>query len=165
MSGYKYEHNINIKKLLFSLAICQLTGLLGGLFTYSAINSWYPILVKPSFVPPNWAFSVVWPLLYLLMGVAFYIIWIRGMQSPEVKKAISVFSFQLFLNLLWSVLFFWLRSPLLGLIEIVCLWLMILATIFSFFKISRNAGILLVPYLIWVSFAAWLNYSIWVLNS
>ena len=142
-----------------------MAGILGGVFTYSAIPEWYVSLVKPSFVPPDWSFSVVWPLLYLLMGISLYMIWQKGLRSPGTKIAISVFAVQLFLNFLWSVLFFGLRSPLLGLVGIILLWISIVLSIVLFYRISKAAGLLLVPYLMWVSFAAVLNYSIFLLNS
>jgi tryptophan-rich sensory protein len=133
-------------------------------FTTPAITTWYATLVKPNFVPPNWVFGAVWTLLYLLMGIALYLVWEKGFEKKEVREAIAVFGIQLFLNLLWSVLFFGLQSPLYGLIEIVILWVVILANIILFYRISRPAGLLLVPYLFWTSFAAVLNYSIWILN-
>ncbi|WP_342305524.1 TspO/MBR family protein [Methanolobus sp. ZRKC5] len=155
---------IDFKKLVISIALCQITGILGGIFTYNSISTWYASLVKPYFVPPGWLFSVVWPLLYLLMGIAFYIIWQKGWQIRKVRTAMYVFSIQLFLNLLWSILFFGLRSPFMGLIDIVLLWIVIVLNIVLFYRISKPAGMLLVPYILWVSFATMLNYSIMILN-
>ena len=155
---------LNWKHLLISILVCQFTGVLGALFTTPAIPTWYNTLVKPSFVPPNWTFSVVWMLLFLLMGIALYIVWEKGLEKAEVRKAMTVFVIQLFLNIMWSVLFFGLRSPFYGLVGIVVLWVLILVNIWLFYKISRTSGLLLVPYILWVSFAAVLNYSIWVLN-
>lgn len=152
------------KKLIVSLALCQLAGLLGAIFTSPAIPTWYPALEKPAFVPPDWAFSVVWPILFLLMGISLYLVWNKGWDRRDVRLAIGVFGVQLFLNFLWSVLFFGMRLPLLGLVEIVFLWLAIVATIWLFYRISRTAGLLLLPYLAWVSFAALLNYYIWLFN-
>jgi tryptophan-rich sensory protein len=156
--------NIDWKKLIASIAVCQLAGLLGAIFTSSAIPTWYATLEKPPFVPPDWTFSVVWTFLYLLMGLALYIVWRKGWDRRDVRLAMGVFGVQLFLNFLWSVLFFGLRSPLLGMIEIIFLWFAIVATIWLFYRISRLAGALLMPYLAWVSFAALLNYYIWLLN-
>ncbi|WMW22530.1 TspO/MBR family protein [Methanolobus mangrovi] len=156
---------IDWKKLIISIALCQLAGIVGGLFTYSSIPIWYASLVKPAFVPPSWLFSVVWPLLYLLMGSALYIIWNKGLQSSEITIAVKVFGVQLFLNILWSALFFGLRSPFMGFIEILVLWIAIVVNIVLFYRISRPAGMLLVPYILWVSFAVYLNYSLMVLNS
>lgn len=155
---------IDWKKLIGSVALCQLVGIFGGIFTSSAIPVWYVPLEKPDFVPPNWTFSVVWPLLYLLMGIALYMIWQKGWESSVIKNAMYIFGVQLFLNFLWSLLFFGLRSPLLGLMGIVLLWVLIVVNIVFFYRISRPAGLLLVPYLLWVSFASYLNYSIMILN-
>jgi len=155
---------LNWKHLLISILLCQFTGVIGALFTTPAIPAWYNTLVKPSFVPPNWTFSVVWMLLFLLMGIALYIVWEKGLEKAEVRKAMAVFVIQLFLNIMWSVLFFGLRSPFYGLVGIVVLWVLILVNIWLFYRISRTSGLLLVPYILWVSFAAVLNYSIWVLN-
>ncbi|MBN2110609.1 MAG: tryptophan-rich sensory protein [Methanosarcinaceae archaeon] len=134
------------------------------MFTASSIQTWYVALEKPVFVPPGWAFSVVWPILYLLMGVALYIIWTKDREEPGARTAMSVFGLQLFLNFLWSVLFFGLRSPVMGLIGIIFLWIAILATIVLFYRISKPSSLLLLPYIIWVTFAAYLNYFIYVLN-
>lgn len=120
--------------------------------------------VKPSFVSPSWTFAVPWTLQYLLMGIALYLVWEKGLEKADVRKAMGLFGIQLFLNFMWSMLFFGLHSPLYGLGGIVALWVVILVNIRLFYRISRTAGMLLVPYVLWVSFAAVLNYSIWVLN-
>lgn len=155
---------IDWKKLLISIFLCQLTGVMGALFTTPAIPVWYASLNKPSFVPPSWAFSVVWPLLYLLMGIALYMIWNKGYDVQGKKLALGIFGVQLFLNFLWSVLFFGLNSPFLGFVGIILLWSVILLNIWLFYNISKSAGLLLVPYLLWVSFATLLNYYILLLN-
>ncbi|WP_406657963.1 TspO/MBR family protein [Methanolobus sp. ZRKC2] len=156
--------DVDWKKLIASLVICQFAGIFGAIFTTPAIPTWYAALEKPFFVPPSWTFSVVWPILYLLMGLALYIVWEKGWEYREVKVAMGVFGLQLFLNFLWSVLFFGLQSPFLGLMGIVILWLVILVTIVLFYRISRAAGLLLLPYILWVSFATLLNYYIYILN-
>ena len=156
--------DIDWKKLIASIVVCQLAGLLGAIFTSSAIPTWYATLEKPPFVPPDWTFSVVWTFLYLLMSLSLYLVWMNGRDRGDVRLAMDVFGVQLFLNFLWSVIFFSLRSPLLGVIEIIFLWFAIVATIWLFYRISRLAGALLMPYLAWVSFAALLNYYIWLLN-
>jgi benzodiazapine receptor len=155
---------IAISKLIASIIICQLAGVIGSLFTTPAIPSWYATLKKPSFTPPNWIFSPVWIALFVLMGIAAFLVWNKGLTDQKVKIALSIFGVQLILNVLWSVMFFGLRSPLVGLIEIAVLWVAILLTILYFFKVSNTAGILLIPYILWVSFAAVLNFSIWRLN-
>ncbi len=150
-------------KLLVSLIVCQLAGVLGSIFTTPAIPTWYKTLNKPSFTPPNWIFSPVWISLFVLMGISLFLVW-RRQGQPYVRAALIFFFAQLILNTLWSVAFFGLKSPLLGLIDIVLLWFAILITILAFFKVSRWAGGLLLPYLLWVSFAALLNFSLWTLN-
>lgn len=151
-------------KLIISILICQGAGITGSLFTSPAIKGWYAWLEKPSFNPPNWIFAPVWTLLFLLMGISLYLVWEKGLESKKAKTALSIFTVQLILNILWSFFFFGLQSPLLGFIEIVLLWFAILATILSFYRISSKAALLLVPYILWVSFATLLNFSIWQLN-
>jgi benzodiazapine receptor len=151
-------------KLVVSILLCQLAGVIGGLFTASSVNLWYATLTKPSFNPPNWIFSPVWITLYALMGVALFLVWRQGLQTDSVKSALIVFGLQLALNTLWSLLFFGLKMPFLALIEIVVLWSLILITLLKFKKISRLAGLLLIPYFLWVSFAAVLNFFLWYLN-
>ncbi len=153
----------DVLKLAASILLCQAAGFLGSLFTTPAIPTWYQTLKKPFFTPPNWIFSPVWISLFVLMGVSLFLIW-RRVDHPKFKRAFSFFSIQLVLNILWSGAFFGLRSPLLGLIDILLLWAAILLTLLNFFQISKWAGVLLLPYLIWVSFAALLNVALWVLN-
>ena len=153
-----------ISKLVFSIIICQLAGAIGSIFTSQSIAGWYTSLNKPFFNPPNWVFGPVWITLYLLMGVSLYLVWIRGINKPKVKIALAIFGIHLFLNASWSIIFFGLRSPFYAFLEIILLWLAILLTMTKFYKISKTAAYLLIPYIIWVTFAAILNYSIWVLN-
>jgi benzodiazapine receptor len=153
-----------IPKLIVSIVFCQCAGLIGSVFTSTAIPSWYVTLNKPFFTPPNWLFAPVWITLYTLMGVAAFLIWRQGFQDRQVQRALSIFGVQLILNALWSAAFFGLQSPLAGLIVIVILWLAIVLTILKFFPISKTAGILIMPYILWVSFAAVLNVAIVLLN-
>jgi benzodiazapine receptor len=155
----------DIYKLVVSIVACQCAGLIGSIFTSSAISTWYATIEKPSFTPPNWLFLPAWITLYVLMGVSAFLIWRRGLDDRRTRIALIIFLIQLILNALWSVAFFGLESPLYGVIVIVALWAAILVTLLRFFKISKAAGILLVPYILWVSFAAALNTSILVLNS
>lgn len=150
-------------RLVVSVAICFLVAFAGSYFTYPALSGWYESLEKPFFNPPNWVFGPVWTVLYLLMGVSFYMIWNNSKKKGK-PFALRVFLLQLFLNFLWSFAFFGLQNPALGFIVIILLWLSIFLTIKLFFRISRNAGYLLVPYLLWVSFASVLNLFIAVLN-
>jgi tryptophan-rich sensory protein len=144
---------------------CLAIGYLSGMVTRSAIVTWYPTLVKPSFNPPNWVFAPVWSMLFIMMGVAAGLVWNRlEFEKEIVKKALIFFAIQLALNALWSYLFFGLHNPMLAGLEIIVLWLMIYETYIQFSKINRIAGYLFIPYLVWVSFAAVLNGSIWWLN-
>jgi benzodiazapine receptor len=151
-------------KLVASVVICTLVGASGSVFTMVGPGSWYDQLAKPWFNPPSWLFGPVWTALYILMGVALYLIWMEGLEKPQVKAAILLFALQLLLNFLWSYMFFGLQSPLLALAEIAILWLVLLATIIAFFRIRRGAAYLLIPYILWVTFAAYLNYAIYILN-
>ncbi len=152
-------------KILIFTASCLAVGYLSGIVTRGSISEWYAFIEKPSFNPPNWIFQPVWTALYIMMGIAAGLVWNAiESQREEVRKALTVFWIQLGLNALWSILFFGLKNPLLALIEIVLLWLMIYETYLKFRKINVVSGWLFVPYLLWVSFAAVLNASIWWLN-
>jgi translocator protein len=153
----------NIYKLIFAIAICQVAGLVGSLFTAPAILGWYASLSKPTFNPPSWVFGPVWIFLYLLMGIALYLILVD--KNKNKTLALWLFGIQLVLNSLWSIIFFGLQSPLYALIEIILLWVAIVFTIKQFWKLNVKAGALLFPYIAWVTFAMVLNYSIWQLNS
>lgn len=147
------------------LSTCLLVGYLSGMVTRDSITTWYPTLVKPSFNPPNWIFAPVWTILYIMMGVAGGMVWNRLEQETEnVKKAFTFFIIQLALNAAWSVIFFYFHNPFLALIEVILFWLLIFETYNQFKKIDKTAGLLLIPYLAWVSFATVLNASIWWLN-
>ena len=153
----------NLPKLIISVVGCELVGILGTPFTISAIPAWYATLNKPVFAPPNWIFGPVWTLLYFLMGISFYLIWKQGWKK-KIRAAGMFFLAQLGLNFIWSPIFFGLRAPLLGLIVIVTMWVLIVMTMKRFYPLSRLAFYLLVPYLLWVSFATLLNAAIVVLN-
>ena len=150
------------------IALCELAGLVGSMFTFPAITGWYAALAKPSFTPPAWVFGPAWTILYALMGAALYLVWRekerKTEKSSEVKPALFVFGLQLALNVLWSVVFFGLRAPGAALFEIILLWISIIASIAFFLRVSRNAALLLVPYFFWVTFAATLNFYVWLLN-
>ena len=154
----------NFSKFLIAVVGCELVGVISTPFTLSAIPTWYQTLQKPSFSPPNWVFGPVWTALYFLMGVSAYLIWIKGFKKKNVKNALGFFIGQLTLNFLWSILFFGLHSPLLGLIDIIILWLLIITSIFKFYSISKTAAYLLIPYFLWVSFATILNLVLVILN-
>ena len=154
----------DIWKLVVSIIACLAAGAIGSIFTREAIPTWYATLEKPAFNPPNWLFAPVWTLLYLMMGIAAFLVWRKGLENRQLRIALIVFLVQLVLNALWSVAFFGLESPLYGLIVIAALWVAILFTVLKFYRISLAASVLLLPYLLWVSFAAVLNSSIWLLN-
>ena len=151
-------------KFAVSILICQMAGIVGLFFTTSAIPVWYNTLNKPFFNPPSWVFGPVWTILYAMMGISFFLIWTNKSQVPKKRQTIIVFFTQLLLNAIWSPIFFGMRSPFTGLVVIIILWIFILLTMFNFYKISKTAGLLLIPYFIWVSSATILNFSIWQLN-
>lgn len=154
----------DLPKLAISIVGCELVGIIGSVFTASAIPTWYANLNKPFFSPPNWLFGPVWTILYLLMGVAFFLIWKRGWKSKKNRQARNLFLIQLGLNFIWTPIFFGIKSPLIALVIIMLLLFFIILTIKKFLPISKTAGILLIPYLIWVTFATLLNAAILVLN-
>ncbi len=151
-------------KLVLALFLSLLTGAAGSFFTSTGEGTWYQGIQKPEWNPPGWIFGPVWTTLYILMGFAFFLVWKSGSNIEKKRPAILLFAIQLLLNFLWSVIFFYLEQPGWAFAEIVLLWLMILATIITFARISRVAAWLLVPYISWVSFAALLNFTIWRLN-
>lgn len=151
-------------KLLIAIVISELAGIIGAVFTTPSITGWYVNVIQPEYTPPNWIFAPVWTTLFALMGSAAFLVWKKGLERRDVKIALGIFFGQLVLNTLWSIIFFGLHNPGGALIEIAFLWLAILATIIAFARISRPAAWLLAPYILWVSFAAYLNYSIWTLN-
>ncbi|HEU4574107.1 MAG TPA: TspO/MBR family protein [Chitinophagaceae bacterium] len=152
-------------KLVISIAIPLLIGITGGLFTSAEIPGWYQTIRKPSWNPPSWLFGPVWTILYILMGIALFLIWKSAADSSVKNTAMYLFAAQMIFNFFWSFIFF--RQHQIGwaFAEIVALWLLILLTIFAFGKISSAAAWLLVPYIAWVSFAAILNFTIWRLNA
>ncbi|HOX96040.1 MAG TPA: tryptophan-rich sensory protein [Candidatus Woesebacteria bacterium] len=154
---------INIGKLAISISVPLLAGVLGSLFTGPAVKTWYLVINRPSWNPPSWLFGPVWTTLFILMGIALYLVWSSKM-SNKVRWALKMFSAQMVLNILWSVFFFGMGNFWLAFGEIIVLWMFILATIISFGKISKKAAWLLVPYILWVSFASYLNFTIASLN-
>ncbi len=160
----KSERVKDIIRLIVSIVVCQGAGLIGSIATSRSVSTWYLTLQKPPFTPPNWLFAPAWTTLYLLMAIAAFLVWRTGLDKSSTRTALIIFLVQLVLNALWSFAFFGLQSPLYGVIVILALWLAILFTILKFFPISKAAGILLIPYILWVSFAAVLNISVLLLN-
>ncbi len=154
----------DLLKLILSIIICQAAGFIGSLFTSRSIPIWYASLKRPSFAPPNWVFSPVWITLFVLMGISLYLVWRMLPKGENVRTAIILFAVQLVLNMLWSIMFFGLQSPFAAFVEIIFLWMAILLTIIVFFRVSTIAAALLIPYILWVSFAAVLNFFFWKLN-
>lgn len=150
-------------------SVLSLAGWLAVVYAAAAVGSfflpgaWYAGLKKPAFNPPNWIFGPVWSVLYTIMGIAAWLVWRRGGFAQQ-GWALALFLAQLFFNALWSPLFFGLKNPALGLLDIALLWLTVLGTVVAFWKARRGAGILLVPYLAWVTFASVLNFALWRLN-
>jgi benzodiazapine receptor len=152
-----------ILKLVLALVICFAAAGIGGFATATGVNSWYMTLNKPSFNPPNWLFGPVWSLLYTMMAIALWGIW-KQPASVAVSTAMTWFFIQLALNCLWSFSFFYFESPAIGLVTIILMWAAILITILKFWPIQAWTAYLLIPYLLWVSFATLLNAAIWWLN-
>jgi tryptophan-rich sensory protein len=155
----------NSKLFLSSIIICFIPALIGGLATSSSVTTWYPSLIKPDFTPPNWLFGPAWTVLYLFQGLSLYLIRQTPVKDMAAKKiTLSFFYLQLGLNLLWSVLFFGLKNPLLALLEIGFLDITVLFTLISAYRLNKTASFLLLPYMGWISFATWLNFQIFILN-
>lgn len=151
-------------QLIGCIALCQVAGLIGTIFTIDAIPTWYAGLIKPALNPPSWIFGPVWTILYTLMGIAIYLVLQKHWYRKEVKLAVYIFSVQLLLNALWSPVFFGAQKLGLALVIIALMWVSIVATIIAFYKVRKGAAYLLIPYLAWVSFATYLNFALWRLN-
>lgn len=159
-----------IFRFIASIAKVGVASIIGAFFTTPAIGTWYATLTKPALNPPNWIFGPVWTILYICMGVAVFFVWSSYAEQTDAtekrkrRNALIVFDVHLALNAAWSMLFFGLQNPLLAFVEIIVLWCAIVWVIIVFYPLSRKAAYLLLPYLAWVSFAAYLNYFIWILN-
>jgi len=151
-------------RLILSIIICQMAGIIGSISTAGSVTSWYPTLVKPSFSPPGFYIGLIWIVLFTLMGISLFLIWRETPSNLAARIALYFFAAQLIVNVLWSVAFFGMRSPISGLVVIALLWVLILIMIIKFWPINRTAALLLIPYIVWVSIAAYLNFSIWRLN-
>jgi len=162
----------NFFKLVIAIAVSEAAGVIGAFFTAPAVRSdWYLELAKPALNPPAWVFGPVWTTLFALMGISLFLVWkqhsniLENVRMLRIWKiGITAFFVQLVLNTLWSIIFFGLHSPGGALIEIVFLWFAIVWMMVVFYKISKPAAYLLVPYILWVSFAMYLNYAIWMLT-
>jgi translocator protein len=154
---------IDAVKLVVSLAVPLLAGFGSSVFTVNSISTWYASLNKPWFSPPNVVFAPVWTILYILMGLALFLIW-RSPRNRTRDIGIALFAAQLTINVIWTLAFFGLQNTLYGLITIIPLWILIAATIYQFYKVEKWASYLLVPYIVWVSIATALNASVYLLN-
>ncbi|MBN1159776.1 MAG: tryptophan-rich sensory protein [Candidatus Diapherotrites archaeon] len=146
--------------LIAFILVSHLAGVIGSVFTFEAIPNWYSTLERPSFAPPNFLFGPVWLTLYTMMGIAAFLVW----RKKKSKFALNLYWGQLSLNAIWSILFFGLKSPGVAFLEIIFLWLMIVITTLKFLELDKRAAWLMIPYILWVSFAAMLNFSFWILN-
>jgi len=151
-------------KLILSIFICFLPGIIGSVFSYESVNTWYNTINKPAFNPPDYIFAPAWAVLYFIMGISLFLIWKEGLQNKNVRSAFIIFIIQLLFNGIWSVIFFGLQSITGGFIVIMLLLVLIFLCIIRFKKISPLSGYLLVPYFLWVVFAAILNVFIFILN-
>lgn len=147
-----------------AIVLCLFFGFLGAVATQSGLEGWYLNLEKPFFTPPNWLFGPVWTILYILMGISAGIVWSKGSYHKWVQTALYHFGFQLLLNGFWSLLFFGLQEPFWALLNIIALFVVIILTIQWFRVIDKSAAWLLIPYAVWVLYAAVLNFEIWRLN-
>lgn len=160
----------NLLRLALAIIFSELVGIFGSFFTFPAIPTWYVALPKPPLNPPTWIFGPVWTFLFLLMGISIFLIWKKYKEASKksvkanIRIAIGLFVLQMELNVLWSIVFFGLENPKLAFVEVIIFWLSIFATIVAFSKISKPAMWLLIPYIVWVSFACYLNFSIWQLS-
>ena len=150
--------------LLWFVALCLGVEFAGGLLTSVSVRGWYLSIAKPSWTPPGWVFGPVWTVLYLTMAVSAWLVW-RERKKARLRTPMMLFVAQLVLNLAWSAAFFTMQNPRLGCLVIVILWVLILGMIVEFREVRPLAGRLLLPYLGWVTFAAFLNFTIWRLNS
>ena len=150
--------------LVIAVIVPLLAGGIGALATAPSIPTWYAQLNKPAWNPPDWLFGPAWTVLYVVMGVAAWLVWRSGWRLPGVRVALALFAAQLVFNVLWSIIFFGLRSPGTALAEIAVLWVLVLATTVQFFRVNTTAGALMALYLLWVSFATVLNAAVWSLN-
>ncbi|MGY3055202.1 benzodiazapine receptor [Pedobacter sp. UYEF25] len=161
---YEKKQKFNLAALIINIALTLGVGSLGAWATVGGIKSWYPNLNKPTFNPPNWLFGPVWTMLYILIGISAYLVWQKRSSIAHFPRTIAIYLIQLILNLAWSFIFFYMHEIGFALAEIILLFMMILFNGFYFYRISKWAGFLFIPYLLWVAFASFLTFSIFMLN-
>lgn len=154
----------NFFLLVVSLGVSLLAGFLGSLFTVTQVGSWYDLLAKPAFNPPNYLFGLVWTILFILIALAVFLVLKKNLKDKQIKNALVIFGAQLIFNILWSFFFFYLQNPRLAFLEIIALLIIIITMMIKFYEIDKRTVYLLTPYLLWVSFVAVLNYYLWLLN-
>ncbi len=153
-----------IPRLIVSIIIVFLAGAVGTVYTLKEITGWYAYLPKPGWTPPNWAFGPIWSILYILMGISLFLVWREGLDKKNVQIGVLVFAVSLAINVIWSLVFFGTHNIFGGLVLVLILWISILINIVVFYRISKPAGLILIPYLMWVSIASYLNYAVFLLN-
>ena len=153
-----------LKTLLVCIAIPLITGTISGLLSGNSMEA-FQQLKKPPLSPPGYLFPIVWTILYTLMGIAAFFVYTSEKNEQEIHEALKLYGLQLAINFFWSIFFFNFEWYLFSFIWLVLLWILILKTIFAFSRISPKAACLLIPYLLWVTFAGYLNFSIYVLNT
>lgn len=163
-SPFKVGGKRSVLALIVSIILAEGVGALSSYLGMRNLKT-YEVLIKPAFAPPSWVFGVVWPILYLFMAIAAYRIWLRGRGEISVSKALTLYIIQLFLNFFWTIIFFRWRLVGLAFFELMLLLIFILLATFKFFRLDKLAGLLMIPYILWVSFAAVLNFTLWMLNN
>jgi len=158
------SRRLQIGKLVFAIALAQTAGLIGAIFTAESVDTWYATLIRPNASPPNWIFGPVWTILYTLIGISLYMVWTRHIGGRTRVLWLRLFMAQLVLNTLWSVLFFWFQNIGAAFAEILALLLSIIGLVVLALRFDKRVAALLLPYLAWVLFAAYLNYMIWQFN-
>lgn len=149
---------------IISIAITLGIGALGSWATAQSVKTWYLTINKPSFNPPNWLFAPVWTTIFILVGIAAYLVWIKKDKITHFPRTFAIYAIQLILNLAWSFIFFYLHEIGFALAEIILLLVVIIINAITFYKIDKWAGLLFIPYILWVSFASFLTYNIFILN-
>lgn len=149
---------------IVNIAITLAVGAIGSYFTLHSVNTWYRTIAKPSFNPPDAVFGPVWTTLYILIGISAYLVWQKRAQIEHFPRTIAIYFIQLILNLMWSFIFFYAHQIGVALVEIVFLLVFVIINALVFYKIDKTAGLLFIPYILWVSFASFLTYSIFQLN-
>ncbi len=163
MTGGVHTWKQRLPGLIISILLAEGVGLLSSFFTRNTMQE-YQQLIRPSFSPPGWVFPVVWSILFLLMGIASYRVYEKGIERDDVKSALLFYGIQLVFNFFWPILFFGLGLQGFAFLWLIILWVLILITTVKFYNIDKIAGYLMIPYILWVSFAGALNYAIWQLN-